>query len=155
MAKVLPLSEIKNLVGQEIGKSEWLLIDQERVNRFAECTEDRQWIHTDPERAAAGPFGTTIVHGFLTLSLIPHFGSEAGVVPEGTKMTINYGLDRVRLLNPVPVGSKIRDVMVMKDLVEKGPGRILVSMTHTIEIEGQDKPACIAEILLMHVMESG
>ncbi len=155
MTRILPLHEIKKLVGSEAGKSDWLLIDQDRVNRFADCTEDHQWIHVDEEKAAKGPFGKTIAHGFLTLSLIPYFSSEMGVVPEGAVMTINYGLNKVRLLNPVPVGSRIRDVMVITDVAEKGQGRLLVTTTHTIEIEGKEKPACVAEALMMFMMEQG
>lgn len=150
MSRTLPLSQIKELVGRELGKSSWLTIDQDRVNRFAHCTDDHQWIHVDEEKAAAGPFGGTIAHGFLTLSLLPRFGEEAGVIPEGTTATINYGLNKVRLLNPVPVGARIRDVMVLKDMTEKGGGRVLSTVVHTIEIEGNEKPACVAESLTMY-----
>lgn len=153
MARILPLEDIEKLVGSEAGKSAWFLIDQERVNRFADCTEDHQWIHVDEKKAVSGPFGGTIAHGFLTLSLIPYFTSEVGVVPEGVAMTINYGLNKVRLLNPVPVGARIRDVMVISDVVKKGEGRILVTTTHTIEIEGQEKPACVADTLMMFMLE--
>jgi len=150
MSRTLPLNQIKELVGQELGKSPWVTIDQERVNQFADCTDDHQWIHVDEEKAAAGPFGGTIAHGFLTLSLLPRFGAEAGVMPEGATATINYGLNKVRLLNPVPVGAKIRDVMVLKDVTEKGGDRVLTTVTHTIEIEGNEKPACVAEALTMY-----
>ena len=153
MPRTMPLDEIKNMVGSEAGRSDWFSIDQDRVNRFADCTEDRQWIHVDQEKAANGPFGGTIAHGFLTLSLIPYFDREYGVVPEGASMTVNYGLNKVRLLNPVPVGSRIRDVMTITEVAEKGAGRVLITTTHTIGIEGQEKPACVAEALMMYMLE--
>lgn len=147
--QVLPLDKIKEKVGQEIGKSDWIQIDQERINQFADCTGDHQWIHVDEEKAAAGPFGKTIAHGFLTISMIPKFSENHSLVPEGTMMAINYGLNKVRLVNPVPVGSKIRDNIALGEVVEKSGGRVLVSTIHTIEIEGEEKPACVAESLAM------
>jgi len=147
--EVLPLEDIKAKIGQEIGKSEWIQIDQDRINQFAECTGDHQWIHVDEEKAAAGPFGKTIGHGFLTVSMIPKLSEDTMLVPEGTMMAINYGLDKVRLLNPVTVDSKIRAIMVLGNVTEKSGGRILISVTNTIEIEGQEKPACVAEALTM------
>jgi len=131
------------------------VIDQNRINNFAESTGDFQWIHVDEEKAAQGPFGQTIAHGFLTLSLIPLFG-EAIKMPAfanlKVQMGINYGLNKVRFINPVPVGSKVRSRIVLSDIIEKSPGRILSTYTHTIEIEGQEKPACIAEQLGMIVL---
>jgi acyl dehydratase len=147
MAKELPLEEIKKLVGTEVYVSGWKKIEQDQINQFAEATEDYQWIHVDPEKAAKGPFGTTIAHGFLTLSHIPFFSYQGAVSPKGAKMSINYGLNRVRFLNPVAVGSKIRDRIVLANVEEQKGGRILITTTHTIEIEGQEKPACIAESL--------
>ncbi len=152
MIEVLPIDKILERVGQEIGKSNWLEIDQERINKFADCTGDRQWIHVDEEAAAKGPFGKTIAHGYLTLSLIPHFSCDQVVIPEGTEMAMNYGLDKVRLINPVPVGSRIRDTLVLSAVTEKSGGRYLMKTTHTIEIEGEEKPACIAETLTMFVV---
>jgi acyl dehydratase len=149
MAKELSLEEIMKLVGTEIYLSDWKKIDQDQINQFADATGDHQWIHVDQERAAQGPFGTTIAHGYLTLSHIPFFSYQGAVVPAGAKMTINYGLNKVRFLNPVPVGSKIRDRIVLADMVEQKGGRILITTTHTIEIEGQEKPACIAETLAL------
>ncbi|MBU3914357.1 MaoC family dehydratase [bacterium] len=154
MIEVLPLNQIKEKVGQELGQSEWLEIDQDRIDKFAECTGDHQWIHVDKEAAAKGPFGTTIAHGFLTLSLIPFFSGDMGVVPEGTMMAVNYGLNKVRLLNPVPVGSKIKDIMVLSNVEEKSGNRILMTTTHTIEIEGQEKPACVADTLAMFFVQA-
>lgn len=149
MIEVLPLDKITEKVGQELGVTDWLQVDQERINQFAECTGDHQWIHVDEEKAKAGPFGTTIAHGYLTISLIPQFSGNFGVVPEGTMMAINYGANKVRLLNPVTVGSKIRDRISLGEVTEKSGGRILVSNTHTIEIDGQEKPALVAEMLTM------
>jgi acyl dehydratase len=149
MIEVLPLDKITEKVGQELGVTDWMQMDQERINQFAECTGDHQWIHIDEEKAKAGPFGTTIAHGYLTISLIPQFSGNIGVVPEGTMMAINYGANKVRLLNPVTVGSKIRDRISLGEVTEKSGGRILVSNTHTIEIDGQEKPALVAEMLTM------
>ncbi len=149
MIEILPLEKIRERIGQEIGTTDWLEIDQERINKFAECTGDHQWIHVDEKAAAQGPFGKTIAHGYLTLSLIPFFSSDIGIVPEGSVMAINYGLNKVRLINPVPVGAKIKDSVVLSEVTEKSGGRILVATIHTIEIEGQEKPACVAETLAM------
>ena len=149
MRKELPLEEIKKLVGTEIFVSDWKKIDQDQINRFADATSDYQWIHVDTEKAAHGPFGKTIAHGFLTLSHIPFFANKGAIIPEGTKMTINYGLNKVRFLSPVPVDSQIRDRVVLSGVEESKGGRILMVTTHTIEIEGQEKPACIAESLSM------
>ncbi|MBU2489984.1 MAG: MaoC family dehydratase [Proteobacteria bacterium] len=148
MLECVSLDEMKKRVGSPLGQSDWLTIDQDRINRFADCTGDHQWIHVDEEKAAQGPFGKTIAHGFLILSLIPQFSFEHGLVPEGATMAINYGLNKVRFVNPVPVGSRIRDVMTLTGVEEKA-GRVLVATTHTLELEGSDKPACIAETLAM------
>lgn len=154
MSEKAPLEKVKELIGQEVGVSDWMTIDQERINKFAESTEDFQWIHVDEERAAKGPFKKTIAHGFLTLSLIPKLGSCIKLPLEGLKreMSINYGLNKVRFINPVPVGSRIRDRVTLKNVEQKSPERILFTYTHTIEIEGQDKPACVAENLGMMVI---
>jgi acyl dehydratase len=148
-AEVLPIDQIKARIGKELGVSDWLKIDQKRINAFADCTGDHQWIHVNEEMAAQGPFGKTIAHGYLTVSLLPSFSSDISIVPEGTRMAINYGMNKLRFVNPVPVGSKIRDRMSLTNIEEKGGGRFLVTTTHTIEIEGADKPACIAETLTM------
>ncbi|MHB9098001.1 MAG: MaoC family dehydratase [Syntrophales bacterium] len=149
MAERVSLEQFKGMVGRENGLSDWILIDQNRVNRFADATEDHQWIHVDIEQAKKGPFGGTIGHGFLTLSLLPAFAESATYSPAGIKMAINYGLNKVRFLNPVPVGSRVRSRMVLTNIEEKDPGRLLMTITHTIEIEGQEKPACVAESLAM------
>lgn len=150
--EVLSLDKIKDRVGQELGVSDWLEIDQERVNAFADCTLDHQWIHVDEEAAAKGPFGKTIAHGNLTFSLTTHFALNYALVPEGAMMVINYGANKVRFINPVPVGSRVRDRIVLSDILEKDGGRILVTTTHTIEIEGQSRPACVADLLTMFFM---
>jgi acyl dehydratase len=147
MSELVSAEKLKKMIGQENGVSGWVLIDQDRINRFADATDDHQWIHVDIEKAKKGPFGGPIGHGFLTLSLIPIFSKSAKYSPEGLKMGVNYGLNKVRFINPVPVGSQVRSKMVISSVEEKGPGRILMSITHTIEIKGQDKPACIAEAL--------
>jgi acyl dehydratase len=107
--EVLSIDKMKERVGQEIGVTDWLKIDQDRINKFADCTLDRQWIHIDEEMAAKGPFGKTIAHGFLTVSLLSYFSEKYAIIPKGTKMTVNYGMNKLRLINPVPVDSKIRD----------------------------------------------
>lgn len=129
------------------GRSEWLTIDQERINLFAEATGDFQFIHVDPVRAAKTPFGSTIAHGFLTLSLIPKLMEDILVLPEGLKMVVNYGLDSVRFIQPVKVGSRVRLKVDLSEAIEKKPGQWLLKATTTLEIEGQDKPAYIAEPL--------
>lgn len=147
--EVLPLEKLKEQVGQEIGVTDWLKIDQARINAFAECTEDHQWIHVDEDAAASGPFGTTIAHGYLTLSLLPYFSADHARVPEGTMMAINYGMNKLRFVNPVKVDSNLRDRISLTGVDEKSGGRILVTTTHTLEIEGEEKPAAIAETLTM------
>ncbi len=149
MPEALPLEKFKQLIGEHNGTTDWILIDQDRINRFADVTEDHQWIHVDIEKAKQGPFGTPIAHGLLTLSLLPFFGYSGKYTIEGARMTVNYGLNKVRFLNPVLVDSRVRSNMVITAINEKKPGQILVTNTHTIEIEGQDKPACVAEALGM------
>jgi acyl dehydratase len=155
MPKTFALDEIKAQIGNEIGVSDWLTIDQKRIDTFAECTEDHQWIHVDANKAAQGPFGKTIAHGFLSLSLITHLSEELMPIPEGALMVINYGMDKVRFLHPVPVDSEIRDRMLLKDVVEKGVGRILLVTEHTIEIKGIDKPAAVITLLFMCFTAAG
>jgi len=152
MFEMVPVEKLKTMIGQDNGKSDWVLIDQERVNRFADATDDHQWIHVDVEQAKKGPFGGTIAHGFLILSLTPLFSSSGKYLPEGMKMVLNYGLNKVRFIAPVSTGSRARSKMVISGVEEKNPGRLLVTTTHTIEIEGQDKPACIAETLAMFMI---
>jgi acyl dehydratase len=131
-------------VGTEIGPTEWFTIDEDRVNGFADVTEDHQWIHIDQDRAAKGPFGTTIAHGFLTLSLLSHLVSELRRV-EGVRMGINYGLNKVRFPAPVPVGSRIRARSSLVSVEPTGDGAVQVVNRVTIEVEGSQKPACVAD----------
>ncbi|CAE6939165.1 3-hydroxyacyl-thioester dehydratase Z [Pseudomonas marincola] len=144
---LVPVAELANYVGKELGRSEWLNIDQERINKFADCTGDHQFIHVDPEKAKQTPFGGTIAHGFLTLSLIPVLMESILVLPQGLKMVVNYGLDSVRFIQPVPVNSNVRLVVTMTEVTEKKPGQWLVKANAVLEIEGQEKPAYIAEPL--------
>ncbi len=133
-------------VGQHLGVSEWMVVDQERVNQFADATDDHQWIHLDAGKAAQGPFGGTIAHGFLTLSLTVTLGGQVPLDVGDPKMAINYGLDKVRFPAPVPVGSRIRASVELGNVTEVSGG-IQVNRIVTIEVEGQEKPAMVAETL--------
>lgn len=143
----VPVTELSQYVGKELGRSDWLKIDQQRINLFAEATGDFQFIHVDPDKAAKTTFGCTIAHGFLTLSLIPKLMEDILVLPEGLKMVVNYGLDSVRFIQPVKVGSKVRLKVDLGEVTEKKPGQWLLKATATLEIEGEEKPAYIAEPL--------
>ncbi|MEZ5134264.1 MAG: MaoC family dehydratase [Acidimicrobiales bacterium] len=139
-------------LGQEEGVGEWLEITQEMVNQFADVTFDHQFIHVDPEAAKATPFGGTIAHGFLTLSLLTHLSGSIRVDPDrfqGVIMGVNYGFDKVRFISPVKVGSRIRARSTLSDVQRKGPSGILSARTMTVEIDGEDKPACIADWLTL------
>ena len=142
---------LRELVGQHVGYSDWMEITQERVNQFAEATGDFQWIHVDVERAKAGPFGGPIAHGYLTLSLIPVMAYEIAAAPEGVALSVNYGLDRVRFLTPVKVGSRVRLHSHLLSFEQRSPGQYLMKQRQTIDIEGSDRPALIAETLSMLV----
>jgi acyl dehydratase len=142
-------SQLKDLLGQEIGPSDWLEMTQDRIDAFAACSEDRQWIHVDRERAAQTPLGSTVAHGFLLLSLIPHFLQKSAVFDFPYKMAVNYGLNRVRFLNPVRPGDKIRHRAVLQEISRKGFGRLLLKVESTFEVEGAAKPALVAELLAM------
>lgn len=152
MTTVTTTENLPNLIGKELGVSDWITIGQERINTFAEITEDDQFIHIDPERAKKTPFGGTIAHGFLTLSLISQFSEQAGLALEGVKMGVNYGFDKMRFLAPVPAGSKVRGRIVLKDATEKNPGQYLLTYAVSVEIEGGSKPALIADWLVMQVV---
>ena len=141
---IAPLDAIRAKVGEEVGVSSWIEVDQERIDAFAEATEDRQFIHVDPVSAAATPFGGTIAHGFLTLSLISRMGAEAMVLPESLRMAINYGVEEVRFLAPVRAGSRVRGRFALDSVEEKAPDRLLMRHRVTVEIEGEDKPALTA-----------
>ncbi|MBK4999821.1 MaoC family dehydratase [Pseudomonas sp. S31] len=145
----VPVSELAQHVGKELGRSDWLKIDQQRIDLFAEATGDFQFIHVDPQRAAKTPFGGTIAHGFLTLSLLPMLMEDIMLLPEGLKMVVNYGLDSVRFVQPVKVDSKVRLKLELREVTEKRPGQWLLKAIATLEIEGEDKPAYIAEPLTL------
>jgi acyl dehydratase len=138
------LDHIRAQVGQEVGVSSWLVVDQDRIHAFAEATEDRQFIHVDPDAAAQTPFGGTVAHGFLTLSLLSRMAAEAMLVPDGVKMAVNYGLDRVRFLAPVRSGKRVRGRFNLDSVDEKVPGQWLMRHNVTVEIEGDEKPALTA-----------
>ncbi|MGA0544852.1 MaoC family dehydratase [Brevundimonas sp. VNH65] len=142
-------SELAGLIGQEVGLSKWIEIDQARINAFADCTEDWQFIHVDPEAAKQTPFGGTIAHGFLTLSLMSAMSYDAVGALEGVTMGVNYGFDKLRFIAPVPVGSKVRGRFKLLSAEDKGGGRWLIKHEVTVEIDGLDKPALIAEWLGM------
>ncbi|MQY13226.1 putative enoyl-CoA hydratase 1 [Streptomyces sp. RB5] len=135
--------ELKAAVGEQLGHTDWLEIDQRRIDLFAEATGDHQWIHVDPEKAAAGPFGTTIAHGYLTLSLLPLFGPQLMSV-EGVRMGVNYGTNKVRFPAPVPVGSRLRATARISEVTDV-PGGVQIAVAYTVEREGGEKPVCAAE----------
>ena len=141
-------------VGTELDPSPWLEITQERVNQFADATNDHQFIHVDPEKAAQTPFGGPIAHGFLSLSLLSYLNAESTVVPENLVMGLNYGSDKVRFLMPVKVGKRVRSIQKVLEVTEKKPGNWLIKYEVAVEIEGEETPALIAEILSMWVIGS-
>jgi acyl dehydratase len=144
------LTTVQQFVGRELGVSAWITIDQARINEFAECTNDHQWIHVDVERSnRESPFGTTIAHGYLTLSLLAPLQFEVGVIPDDARQAVNYGLERVRFMTPVKAGARIRMRVVLLSTEDKGKGRVLLKTKNTFEIEGEEKPALIAESLAM------
>jgi len=142
------IEELAAGAGETLGTSDWVVVDQERINLFADATGDHQWIHVDPERAAKGPFKGTIAHGFLTLSLLPEFFKQTYRV-DGVRMAVNYGLNKVRFPAPVPVGSKLRGTCRLLD-VTLLDGAVQATVSTTVEIEGADKPACIAESVVRY-----
>ena len=146
------IENLEKLKNKEIGLSDWFTITQDRINSFADSTEDKQWIHVDSVRANAGPFGKTVAHGFLILSLLAHFSHQYKVNLPGVKMRINYGLNRVRFIEPVTVGSKIRSRGKLTDIQIKSPERILLTIDNTVEIQGKEKPAMTAETLYLLII---
>jgi acyl dehydratase len=142
---IASIDEIRGKVGQEIGVSEWILVDQARIDTFADVTEDPQFIHIDPARAAQTPFGGTIAHGFLTLSLVSRMAADAMLRPDGIKMGVNYGFEKVRFIAPVRSGKRVRGRFTLAAFDEKRPGQYQFTHNVTVEIEGEDKPALVAD----------
>ena len=153
MALTLNVDQLNDYIGKEVGISEWLLVDHERINQFADATGDHQYIHVDSDRAAQTPFGTTIAHGFLTMSLMVLMGYEGSTKLENSVMGINYGFDKLRFINPVKVNSKIRGRFQLISAEEKKPNQWLLKHNITVEIAGEEKPALVAEWLGMTVVE--
>jgi acyl dehydratase len=148
--KRFSLNNAADLVGEEPGVSDWIALTQQHINQFADCTGDHQWIHVDVERARReSPFGSTVAHGYLTLSLMAPTTFELIVKPSGVSQALNYGLDRVRFIAPVKAGSKVRNRVKLVAVENKGNGRVLLTTENTFEIEGEDKPALIATALVM------
>lgn len=150
--KTVSSEKLADYVGMEIGVSEWITIDQERINTFADVTEDRQFIHVDPDAAGQTPFGTTIAHGFLTLSMLSRFAADVTLVLEGVKMGVNYGFDKVRLSAPVKSGKRIRGNFTLMSAKERMPGQWALKYAVRVEIEGEEKPALVAEWLTMQMI---
>ena len=153
MAGTVTRQELTAMVGRELGASGWFLIDQDRVDDFADVTLDHQFVHVDPERAKATPFGGTIAHGFLTLSLLVHLCLPFIPVPANRKLIVNYGFDKIRFAAPVKVGKRIRAVGKLGEVSERKPGNIIMRVDVSVEIEGEDKPALVAEWLSLHVVD--
>jgi acyl dehydratase len=146
------MSTLDTFVGKELGVSNWIVVDQSRINQFAQCTGDHQWIHVDVERAhKESPFGAPVAHGFLTLSLLAAMGMEIGLVPKDAVASFNYGLNKVRFIAPVKAGARVRARVSVAEVTDQGGGRKLVKLANTVEIEGEDKPALIAETLAVLV----
>lgn len=150
----VPHDQLEKFVDQPLEPSAWLTVEQSMIDKFAEATMDDQFIHVDPERAAGTPFGATIAHGFLTLSLIAHFARECAVRPLDPLMALNYGSDRVRYLAPVKAGSDIRAHATLLSVQQKAPGQILTKTRYEIEIRGEATPAMVADVLSLFVMEN-
>ena len=146
------VTDLKLMVGRALGVSDWMKVDQHMIDTFAETTRDRQWIHVETERAEReSPYRAPIAHGFLTLSLIPAMTTQLQVRPAGVEVIINYGLDKLRFLSPVRAGSRVRLHSKLLSIVDKGPGQYLMKSLNTMEIEDEDKPAFVAETLLLLV----
>ena len=152
MSHALTFDTMAGMAGKELGVSSWVTVDQAMINQFAECTGDKQWIHIDVERARReSPFRAPVAHGYLTLSLIAAMSYEVGALPEGTAAAFNYGLDKVRFIAPVRVGSKVRLRSTLMSFDDKGGGQYLMKANNVVEIDGEEKPALIAETLAMLV----
>ncbi|AWN16879.1 MaoC family dehydratase [Salinisphaera sp. LB1] len=146
------IAALQARVGTELGTSDWLTVDQSRIDRFADATDDHQWIHVDVERATReSPFGGPVAHGFLTLALLPRLVGEVFTV-RGVGTRVNYGLNTLRFINPVPAGARIRARVRLSDVIARGPGAFRVGCHVTVEIENHDRPACIAETLTLYIV---
>ncbi len=150
---IVPKEELSQYIDKPLEPSEWIMIDQDRIDSFADATLDHQFIHVDKERAAQTAFGGTIAHGYLTMSLISHFLPECSVQPTDAVMGINYGSDKVRFLQPVPVGSEVRGSATLKEVTEKTPGQLLLKNEFVVQIKGEEKPALVAEILSLFIVQ--
>ena len=144
--------QLDRMIGERLGASDWFLIDQERVNRFADVTLDHQFVHVDPMRAKATPFGGTIAHGFLTLSLLVTLCIDFIPEPAGRTLLVNYGFDKIRFVAPVRVGKRVRAIGTLAEVSERKPGNLVMKIDVTVEIENEDKPALVAEWLSLHVV---
>ncbi|MFT0173012.1 MaoC family dehydratase [Paraburkholderia mimosarum] len=146
------LATIEEFIGRELGVSDWVVVDQARIDAFARCTGDLQWIHVDTERAKReSPFGGTIAHGYLTLSLLAPLAMEIGLIPEGASAGLNYGLDKVRFMTPVKAGARVRNRVTLVSVERKGGGRVILKTMNELQIEGEEKPALVADTLAMLV----
>jgi acyl dehydratase len=149
----IPQEELQEYIGKPLDSSPWVRVDQSMINTFADATMDHQFIHVDEAKAAQTPFGSTIAHGYLTMSLISHFLGECAVGPENAAMALNYGSDKVRFLQPVKVDSEIRAQATLMSVSEKAPGQVLLKTAISIEIKGVEKPALVAEILSLYILQ--
>ncbi len=149
--KTVSPAELLAMAGTDLGVSDWVTLEQERINQFADCTEDHQFIHIDEAAAASTPFGGTIAHGFLTLSMLVKLTEGIGVHPEGLVMGVNYGLNKVRFLNPVRAGKRVRAHVQLANVEQKDANRFLLTQNITVEIEGEETPALVAEWLGMSI----
>ena len=148
----VPSDQLADYIDQPTEPTDWILVDQERIDGFADVTMDHQFIHVDAEKAARSPFGTTVAHGYLTMSLISHFLGQCAVTPENASMAVNYGSDKVRFLMPVKVNSEIRGHATLLEVSDKAPGQLLVKTRISIEIKGEETPALVAEILTLFIL---
>ena len=153
MGQLIPKDKISSYVGFQTEPTEWFKVEQSQINAFADATLDHQFIHVDAEKAAKTPFGSTIAHGFLSLSMLAHFAESFSVGIEGVKMGINYGFDKVRFLTPVKVNSEIRALATIDTIIEKSPGKFMITFSVTVEIKGEEKPALMAQWLTMQIVD--
>jgi acyl dehydratase len=153
MGQLIPKDKISSYVGFQTEPTEWFKVEQSQINAFADATLDHQFIHVDAEKAAKTPFGSTIAHGFLSLSMLSHFAESFSVGIEGVKMGINYGFDKVRFLTPVKVNSEIRALAKIDTIIEKSPGKFMITFRVTVEIKGEEKPALMAQWLTMQIVD--